>query len=69
LRKECLNAHWFLSLNDAKRKIDQWRIDHNETRPHSALQWATPVEFACCSRQLPAATGPKEPEVSISEQC
>ena len=37
LRKECSNARWFLSLNDAKRKIDQRRIGYNETRPHSAL--------------------------------
>ncbi|SFO45029.1 putative transposase, partial [Nitrosospira briensis] len=46
LRQECLNAHWFLSLEDARHKIDEWRQYYNETRPHSALQWATPAEFA-----------------------
>ncbi len=35
LRQECLNAHWFLSLEDARRKIDAWRTGYNETRPHS----------------------------------
>ncbi len=37
LRQECLNAHWFLSLEDARRKIDEWRQYYNEMRPHSAL--------------------------------
>jgi putative transposase len=37
LRQECLNAHWFLSLEDARHKIDEWRQYYNETRPHSAL--------------------------------
>ena len=68
LRQECLNAHWFLSLEDAKRKIAEWRTGYNESRPHSALQWATPVEFARLSRQLPAKTGSKEPEISTSER-
>ncbi len=45
-RQECLNAHWFLSLEDAQTKIGQWRQYYNETRPHSALQWATHAEFA-----------------------
>lgn len=45
-RQECLNAHWFLSLDDAKSKIEGWRRYYNETRPHSALKWATPAEFA-----------------------
>ncbi len=45
-RQECLNAHWFLSLDDAKGKIEAWRRDYNEERPHSALEWKTPAEFA-----------------------
>ncbi|WP_237577835.1 transposase, partial [Mycetohabitans sp. B6] len=36
-----------LSLEDAKRKIEAWRQYYNEARPHSALQWMTPAEFAC----------------------
>lgn len=37
-----LNMHWFLSLEDARRKIEEWRQYYNEVRPHSALQWETP---------------------------
>lgn len=36
-RDECLNVIWFLSLEDAQRKIEVWRQDHNENRPHSFL--------------------------------
>ena len=46
LRQECLNEHWFMSLADAKSKIEAWRQHHNETRPHSALNWLSPNEFA-----------------------
>ena len=46
LRQECLNANWFLSLDDATEKIGAWRTYYNESRPHSALDWATPAEFA-----------------------
>ena len=37
LRAECLNAHWFLSLADAAEKLEAWRRDYNEERPHSAI--------------------------------
>ncbi|MHC2071123.1 IS3 family transposase [Bremerella sp. T1] len=37
VRAECLNENWFLSLEDAKEKIESWRRDYNEYRPHSAL--------------------------------
>lgn len=39
LRDECLNVHWFLSLEDAKMKIERWRKDYNEYRPHSGLTY------------------------------
>jgi len=45
LRDECLNAHWFLSLEDASEKIEAWRIEYNEYRPHSSLNDLTPAEF------------------------
>jgi len=66
LRQECLNANWFLSLDDAKTKIDAWRTYYNESRPHSALDWLTPNEFARqCGLKAVSATS-KEPEVSTS---
>jgi putative transposase len=37
LRQECLNAAWFLSMADARHRIDDWRIDENKERPHSTL--------------------------------
>ena len=45
-RQECLNQHWFLSLADAQERIDVWRKDYNDQRPHSALENRTPKEFA-----------------------
>ena len=44
-RDECLNAHWFLSLQDAADKIEAWRIEYNNFRPHSSLNDMTPAEF------------------------
>jgi putative transposase len=46
LRDECLNEHWFLSLADARQLVEAWRHDDNQTRPHSALGYRTPEEFA-----------------------
>jgi putative transposase len=46
LRDECLNEHWFLGLTDARRIVEDWRQDYNQQRPHSALGYQTPVEFA-----------------------
>ena len=51
LRAECLNACWFLSLEDAQSKCDAWRSDYNERRPHSSIGQKTPVEFARASGQ------------------
>jgi len=45
LRSECLNAHWFLSLDDARRKIEDWRKDYNEVRPHSAIGNKPPISL------------------------
>jgi putative transposase len=44
-RDECLNGHWFTTLEDARRTIEEWRIDYNEVRPHSSLNNLTPAEF------------------------
>lgn len=45
-RDECLNENWFLDLADARRKIGDWKWDYNHVRPHSALGYLTPMEFA-----------------------
>lgn len=45
-RDECLNVHWFETMEDAKGTIEAWRRDYNETRPHMALKDIAPEEFA-----------------------
>lgn len=45
-RDECLNQNWFINLADARRIIEAWRRDYNTVRPHSALGYRTPAEFA-----------------------
>lgn len=42
LRAECLNAHWFLTLADAREKLEDWRQYYNEDRPHSAIGYKVP---------------------------
>jgi putative transposase len=37
MRSECLNAHWFLSLQAACDKLEAWRTQSNEERPHTAI--------------------------------
>lgn len=68
LRQECLNATWFMSLDDARGKIEAWRRYYNESRPHSALDWATPAEFARRCWLQPATAISEEPEISTSER-
>ena len=43
LRAECLNAHWFLTLADAREKLEQWRRDYTEVSPHSASGYSVPI--------------------------
>jgi putative transposase len=50
-RDDCLNLHWFLSLDDARRTIEGWRKDYNEVRPHSSLGGLTPTEFVAHHQQ------------------
>jgi putative transposase len=50
LREECLNEHLFLSLDDARAKIERWRVTYNRERPHSALGNLTPEEFAAAAQ-------------------
>lgn len=68
LRQECLNENWFLSLQDAEQKIEAWRTFYNQVRPHSALEWLTPSDYArkhAVSRQKEQ---PLEPDFSTQER-
>ena len=33
-RAECLNTHWFMSLDDARAKMEDWRRDYNRASEH-----------------------------------
>ena len=46
LRDECLNTNQFLSMDDARRKMEAWRIDYNDLRPHSLGTTITETVFA-----------------------
>ncbi len=45
-RDECLNANLFATMIDARQKIEAWRQDYNDDRPHSSLGYRAPREFA-----------------------
>ncbi|SLM63726.1 Mobile element protein [Dickeya aquatica] len=49
-RDECLNEHWFSDILHARKIINDWRQDYNESRPHSSLNYQTPSEFAASWR-------------------
>ena len=68
LRQGCLNEHWFMSLADAQGKIEAWRRHYNEARPHSALDWLTPSEFARQTGLKAGLSSSKEPEILNSER-
>jgi len=57
LREECLNTNWFLSMQDAQGKIEAWRRDYNECRPHTALGHVPPAEFAAWDGASPIPGG------------
>ena len=70
-RDECLNEHWFISLRDARREIERWRLDYNRVRPHSSLGGVPPEEFAegAALRSLDVTSAPpdqtrNQPELS-----
>ena len=44
-RDECLNQHWFASLEEVRQTVEAWRIDYNTERPHRALGQQTPAAW------------------------
>jgi putative transposase len=55
LRDECLNEQVFVSLADARQRIEQWRVQYNRERPHSSLGYLAPEEFAASTGQTGSA--------------
>jgi putative transposase len=45
LRQECLNQHHFLDLEEARKIIEEWRLNYNDFRPHRSLDGMTPEAF------------------------
>jgi len=45
-RQECLDQHWFTSLEEARQVIEAWRIEYHTERPHRALGQQTPMAYA-----------------------
>ena len=68
LRDECLNVEVFLDLADARRKLDKWRNDYNQQRPHSALADRTPEEFARVAMQLSIALSAAERAMDLTQE-
>jgi putative transposase len=63
LRDECLNTLQFVSIADAKERIEAWRRDCNHHRPHSSLGQLTPGEYLRKGQM----SGPKKPAFSRSD--
>ena len=63
-RDECLNQNWFVDLRNARKVIEDWRVDYNTVRPYSSLSYLTPEEFAASVVARPAS--PPTPVVSVA---
>ena len=57
IRNECLNEHWFSTLAEARRIIEDWRQDYNHVRPHSSLNYLTPMEFVAAQSGAKTSNG------------
>jgi len=44
-RDECLNEEWFISMNEARKRISAWTYEYNSERVHSGLNGLTPYEY------------------------
>ena len=56
-RAECLDCHWFVSLEEARHTIEAWRTDDNTERPHRALGQETPAAWMTARERLWEAPG------------
>ena len=63
-RSECVNTHWFLSLEDACDKLDCWRRHYSEERPHSAIGNIPPIMLA----NPPGNTSLRDPDQAANSR-
>jgi transposase InsO family protein len=57
LRDEILNREVFYSVKETKVIVENWRLEYNNHRPHSGLDYMTPAGFAasCIASASPTA--------------
>lgn len=55
-----LDEYWLTSLAEARVLVAAWRRDYIENRPHSALNYQTPAEFAARFRNTAPRNEVKE---------
>jgi len=63
VRDELLAVELFSCLTEARVLIEDWRVDYNHHRPHSALGMMTPVAFATGWREAHLAAAPASAEL------
>jgi putative transposase len=63
LRHECLNQHYFVKLEEAKKIIEAWRLEYNTFRPHGSLDGLTPEEF---KKNWEKQNQQKTPEIQLT---
>jgi len=68
-RDECLNEHWFTSLNHARALVGQWKQEYNHERPHSSLGDLPPAAFAAQWRADRRGITSNQPADSGSSPC
>jgi len=61
IRLECVGRHWFLDLDDARAKVEEWRRKYNEVRPHGAIGDRTSMSLIHWLR--PTAEASDRPEI------
>jgi putative transposase len=66
LRDECLNVEVFFALSDVRDKLEHWRQDYNQVRPHSSLRDSAPAFFA--AQWTETATPGPEPVPAPAEK-
>jgi putative transposase len=65
MKDEFLNEHWFNSLQEAQAMLEEWRQDYNHVRPHSSLNYQTPMEFV--AKNAAKKSGGMPPDTSLTD--